>query len=65
MTMKSYQTVQFEFDDSEKEILEKAREIMRKTKETFFLEKMLEHQQKMEDAMELIWQIYTGKEIVE
>lgn len=65
MTMKSYQTVQFELDDSEKEILEKAREIMRKAKETFFLEKMLEHQQKMEDAMELVWQIYTGKEIVE
>ena len=30
MTMKSYQTFQFEVDDSEKEILEKARAIMRK-----------------------------------
>lgn len=65
MKLNSYTTVQITLDESEKETMEQAYEIMRKIKNVFLTSKLPEHQKQLEDALSILADICHGKEISE
>lgn len=65
MKIKSFVTVQFSLDESEKNTMENALEIMRKFREKFLTSGMPEHEKQIAECRDLLWNIVNGKEISE
>ena len=65
MQTKSYMTVQFALDETEKETMKSALEIMRKFRTKFLTSSMPEHEKQLAECLSLLYDIVNEKEISE
>ena len=65
MKAKTYKTLQFELNETEKETLDKAWVILREVKNGFLINKMEIHKEQMDSFMKLLGEVMQGKEIIE